>query len=156
MQYLVAEMERREREGIERPRIVVVVDELADLLQTCGTELEGLVTRLVQRGRSAGLSVVACTQKPSAKAVGSLLKANFPVRLVGKVASAEDARVAAGVGGTRAEKLAGRGDFLLIAGGQTIRFQAALIRAEQIPALLASGHVETTRRPLGAFLQRIK
>ena len=142
MQYLVAEMERREREAAstgtqrERPRIVVVIDELADLLQTCGADLEMLITRLVQRGRSAGLSLVACTQKPSAKAVGSLLKANFPVRLVGKVTSAEDARVAAGLGGTGAEKLAGRGDFLLIAGGQTIRFQAAYVRPNEIPALL--------------------
>jgi S-DNA-T family DNA segregation ATPase FtsK/SpoIIIE len=136
LEYLVAEMERREREAIERPRIVVVVDELADLLQTCGRELEELLTRLVQRGRSAGVSVVACTQKPSAQVVGSLLKANFPVRLVGRVASAEDARVAAGVGGTGAEKLVGRGDFLLIAGGEQIRFQAALIRPEELAALI--------------------
>jgi S-DNA-T family DNA segregation ATPase FtsK/SpoIIIE len=123
--YLVAEMERRDRERIERPRIVIAIDELADILQACGAQVEALLTRLVQRGRSAGLSVVACTQKPTAQAVGSLMRANFPVRLVGRVTSADDARVAAGVGGTGAEKLAGRGDFLLIAGGQVIRFQAA-------------------------------
>ncbi len=123
--YLVAEMERRDRERIERPRIVLVIDELADVLVACGSEVEGLLTRLVQRGRSAGLSVVACTQKPTASAVGTLMRANFPVRLVGRVTSADDARVAAGIGGTGAEKLAGRGDFLLIAGGQVIRFQAA-------------------------------
>ena len=123
--YLVTEMERRDRECIERPRIVIVIDELADILQACGAQVEALLTRLVQRGRSAGLSVVACTQKPTAQAVGSLMRANFPVRLVGRVTSADDARVAAGVGGTGAEKLAGRGDFLLIAGGQVIRFQAA-------------------------------
>ena len=163
MQYLVAEMERREREQNERPRIVVVVDELADLLQTCGADLEMLITRLVQRGRSAGLSLVACTQKPSAKAVGSLLKANFPVRLVGKVTSAEDARVAAGLGGTGAEKLAGRGDFLLIAGGQTIRFQAAYLPANEIPAALAPARLEKQSRggfslapPARAGVRRIK
>ena len=156
MQYLVAEMERRERAANERPRIVVVIDELADLLQTCGTDLEMLITRLVQRGRSAGLSLVACTQKPSAKAVGSLLKANFPVRLVGKVTSAEDARVAAGVGGTGAEKLAGRGDFLLIAGGQTIRFQAAYLPANEIPAALAPARSEKLNAHPRGFLQRIK
>jgi len=66
--------------------------------------------------------------------VGGLMKANFPVRLVGRVASADDARVAAGVGGTGAEKLAGRGDFLLVACGQIIRFQAAMMNSEfQIP-----------------------
>jgi S-DNA-T family DNA segregation ATPase FtsK/SpoIIIE len=125
MRYLVSEMERRDQLLIERPRIIVVVDELTDLLQVCGSELEMLLTRLVQRGRSAGISVIACTQKPTARAVGGLMKANFPVRLVGRVTSTDDARVAAGVGGTGAEKLAGRGDFLLIACGQIIRFQAA-------------------------------
>ncbi len=135
LHYLAGEMERREQEGIERPRLVVVVDELADALQTGGVELEGLLTRLVQRGRSAGVAVVACTQKPTAKAVGSLLKANFPVRLVGRVASADDARVAAGIGGTGAEKLQGQGDFLLVAGGERIRFQAALVPAPQLARL---------------------
>lgn len=125
LRYLVAEMERRDQLLIERPRIVVVVDELTDWMQVCGAELEALLTRLVQRGRSAGISVIACTQKPTARAIGSLMKANFPVRIVGRVASTDDARVAAGMGGTGAEKLAGRGDFLLIACGQIIRFQAA-------------------------------
>ena len=131
MNFLAAEMERRDREAstgalrITRPRIIVVIDELADALQTCGRALEEPLTRLVQRGRSAGLSVVACAQKPSARVVGTLMRANFPVRLVGRVTSADDARVAAGIGGTGAEKLVGRGDFLLIAGGQVIRFQAA-------------------------------
>ncbi|MDE3091060.1 MAG: DUF87 domain-containing protein, partial [Chloroflexota bacterium] len=130
--YLVAEMERRDIDRINRPRIVVVIDELADVLQACGPGLEALLTRLVQRGRSAGLSVVACTQKPSAQAVSTLMRANFPVRLVGRVTSADDARVAAGIGGTGAERLAGRGDFLLVAGGQVIRFQAAQVRARDL------------------------
>lgn len=128
MRYLVSEMERRSQLLIERPRIVIAIDELTDLLQVCGNELEALLLRLVQRGRSAGISLIACTQKPTARAVGSLVKANFPVRIVGRVASTDDARVAAGIGGTGAEKLAGRGDFLLIACGQIIRFQAAYVR----------------------------
>jgi len=141
--YLVAEMERRDREHAstnaqhDRPRIVIVIDELADLLQSGGPEVEGLLTRLVQRGRSAGLSVVACTQKPTARAVGTLMRANFPVRLVGRVTSADDARVAAGIGGTGAEKLAGRGDFLLIAGGQVIRFQAAQVMARDLAEVVS-------------------
>jgi S-DNA-T family DNA segregation ATPase FtsK/SpoIIIE len=138
---LVTEMERRDRERIERPRIVIVIDELADILQACGAPVEGLLTRLVQRGRSAGLSVVACTQKPSAQAVGTLMRANFPVRLVGRVTSPDDARVAAGIGGTGAEKLAGRGDFLLIAGGEVIRFQAAR-SSERDLALTVTPRVE--------------
>ncbi len=149
IKYLVAEMERRDHaaaifpQRIERPHIVVVLDELADLLHTCGSELEALLTRLVQRGRSAGISLIACTQKPTARIVGSLVKANFPVRLVGRVASTDDARVAAGIGGTGAEKLAGRGDFLLIASGEIIRFQAAYIKPEEIAAMFASASSET-------------
>lgn len=133
--YLVAEMERRDRESIDRPRVVIVIDELADLMQACGSELEAQLSRLVQRGRSAGFSLIACTQKPAARVVGSLVKANFPVRLVGRVASTDDARVAAGIGGTDAEKLVGRGDFLLIAAGQIIRFQAAHCKPEEIAIL---------------------
>jgi S-DNA-T family DNA segregation ATPase FtsK/SpoIIIE len=56
-----------------------------------------------------------------------MLKANFPVRIVGKVGSAEDARVASGQAGTGAEKLLGRGDFIAVAAGQNVRFQAAWI-----------------------------
>ena len=157
LSYLVAEMERRDRDRIERPRIVIVVDELADVLQSCGPAVEGLLTRLVQRGRSAGLSVVACTQKPTARAVGTLMRANFPVRLVGRVTSADDARVAAGVGGTGAEKLAGRGDFLLIAGGQMIRFQVAQMQARDLVTPHSAEIVEESlsSRMLGK-LRRVK
>ena len=76
------------------------------------------LTRLTQRGREAGLHVVAATQRPAAALVGGLVKANFPVRLVGSVTSAEDAKVATGVPGTAAERLLGRGDFLLVAKGR--------------------------------------
>ncbi|MBI5305074.1 MAG: DNA translocase FtsK [Chloroflexi bacterium] len=156
LSYLVAEMERRDREQIIRPRIVVVIDELADALQTCGRELEAYLTRLVQRGRSAGISVIACTQKPTASAVGTLMKANFPVRIVGRVASAEDARVAAGIGGTGAEKLAGRGDFLLIAGGQVIRFQAAQVRASDLAQPMRAANNPGLRDRVMAQLKRVK
>ena len=62
------------------------------------------------------------------------MKANFPVRLIGRVTSADDARVAAGIGGTGAEKLTGRGDFIAITGPGTIRFQAAYISLDQMTA----------------------
>ncbi|MBI5032573.1 MAG: DNA translocase FtsK [Chloroflexi bacterium] len=160
MRFLVSEMERRDRELLERPRVIIVIDELADLLQMCGAELEALLTRLVQRGRSAGFSLVACTQKPSTRVVGSLVKANFPVRLVGRVASTDDARVAAGIGGSGAEKLAGRGDFVLIAGGQTIRFQVAYIQQDEIVALIDRRYNEIAEPSFGARvlgrLRRIK
>jgi S-DNA-T family DNA segregation ATPase FtsK/SpoIIIE len=125
LEWLIAEMQRREQQEITRPRIVLMIDELADLLMQGGKEVEMNLTRLVQRGRSAGISVIACTQKPTSAAVGSLVKANFPVRLVGKVTSAAEAHVASGIAGSGAEKLAGRGDFILIAGGEKYRVQMA-------------------------------
>jgi S-DNA-T family DNA segregation ATPase FtsK/SpoIIIE len=119
------------------PRIVIVLDELADLMQVGGRMLGEHLTRLAQRGREAGIHVIASTQKPSSQVLGTLTRANFPVRLVGKVVSPEDARVAAGVGGTGAEKLVGRGDFIAVAAGQVLRFQAAYISAAEMQQVVA-------------------
>ena len=125
LQRLVAEMERRDAEGRSEPRLVVALDELADLVQVGGREMERALTRLTQRGREAGIHLVACTQKPTATVIGGLVKSNFPVRIVGSVASPEDAKVATGIGGTGAERLLGQGDFLVVAKGQVTRMQAA-------------------------------
>jgi S-DNA-T family DNA segregation ATPase FtsK/SpoIIIE len=119
------------------PHIAVVLDELADLVQVGGKELNEHLTRLVQRGRETGIHVIACTQKPSSQVLGTLVRANFPARLVGKVVSPEDARVAAGIGGTGAEKLAGRGDFIAVAAGQVVRFQAAYVSAAEMDQVVA-------------------
>jgi S-DNA-T family DNA segregation ATPase FtsK/SpoIIIE len=143
-------MQRRQENGIVKPCLVLVLDELADLLMQGGHELEADLTRLIQRGRSAGISVIACTQKPTSSAVGSLVKANFPVRLVGKVTSAIDAHVASGLAGSGAEKLAGRGDFILVAGGEKIRLQVAHVPPADYAELLASRSPE--QRPLHSFL----
>jgi len=97
--------------------------------------------------------VVGCTQRPWAGVLGGLVRANFPCRLVGKVASVEDGRIAAGVSGTSAERLAGRGDFLLVVRGEMRRFQAGYVSAadvRQVVSELAEG-----RRPLaGTASQR--
>ncbi len=122
---VVAEMERRDKENVSSPVVVVAVDELADLIQTGGKEVEGALTRLAQRGREAGIHLVACTQKPSAALIGSAMKANFPVRLVGTCASKDEARHATGIADSGAEQLTGKGDFLLIAAAEPTRFQAA-------------------------------
>jgi S-DNA-T family DNA segregation ATPase FtsK/SpoIIIE len=144
----------------------VVLDELADMLNVGGKELEHHLARLVQRGRSAGISVIACTQKPTVALVGSLVKANFPVRLVGRVTSAEEARVAAGIGGTGAEKLAGRGDFVVVAGGCVLRLQSAYLpvaeyarfRAEvsNHREMLAATGTEGRRVTPPTYLRRVK
>ncbi len=125
LRWLIQEMERRDRAGASRPVLVVAIDELADLLQTGGKAVEKMITRLAQRGREAGIHLVACTQKPTAGQIGSGMVANFPVRLVGTVASKDEARYATGVADSGAEKLEGRGDFLLVTKGDLIRFQSA-------------------------------
>ncbi len=145
IEWLVEEMQRREEHEMTRPRIVLLIDELADLLMQGGNPVEMNLTRLVQRGRSAGIAVIACTQKPTSSAVGSLVKANFPVRLVGKVTSAVEAHTAAGLAGTGAEKLAGRGDFILIVGGEKLRLQIAHLPASDYADLRAQVTGQPTR-----------
>ena len=126
---LVHLMERRDS---PHPRVVVVIDELADLLMVGGKAVQRTLTRLTQRGRGAGIHVIAATQKPTTAVLGPLVKANFPVRLVGRVTSVEDARTATGWSGTGAERLLGRGDFLAVAEGRVIRFQVAHVSPEEI------------------------
>jgi S-DNA-T family DNA segregation ATPase FtsK/SpoIIIE len=133
------------------PHIVVVIDEMADLLMVGGNEIQRALTRLTQRGREAGIHVVAATQKPSAEILGPLIKANFPVRLVGRVTSASDARTATGWSGTGAERLMGRGDFLAVAEGRVVRFQAAYVSPEeinQVTTRLAQNEAMTPSMPV--------
>jgi len=144
LQSLVRLMERRDLSlypppcsgegGPQRrePSIVVVIDELADLLMVGGKPVQRALTRLTQRGRGAGIHVIAATQKPTSAVLGPLVKANFPVRLVGRVTSIEDARTATGWSGTGAERLLGRGDFLAVAEGRVVRFQVAHISPKEI------------------------
>jgi S-DNA-T family DNA segregation ATPase FtsK/SpoIIIE len=134
---LVRLMNQRDRAGVSRPAVVVFIDELTDLMMVGGAEAERRLTRLVQRGREAGIHVVAATQKPTAAVIGSLVKSNFPVRLVGKVSSARDAQVASGWSGTGAERLLGRGDFVAVAEGKVSRFQAAYAAPEAVKNLVA-------------------
>ncbi|MBI3177955.1 MAG: DNA translocase FtsK [Chloroflexi bacterium] len=125
LERLVAEMARRDAQGVSAPRIVIAVDEVIDLLMMGGKPVEAMLGRLAQRGREAGMHLLLGAQKPSSALLGPHLKANLPARLVGRVSSAEDARVACGIAASGAEKLTGRGDFLAVAEGSTTHFQAA-------------------------------
>jgi len=145
---LVRVMEVRDRRGETPdrhptgsvPRIVVMIDELADLMMQGGAALSVALTRLLQRGREAGIHVIASTQRPSAAVLSSLMRANFPLRLVGKVVSADDARIASGRAGTNAHLLNGRGDFLAIGGEEPLRFQVAYISEEELQQYMQEFH----------------
>ena len=130
----VQEMEARDKARRSRPLYVVAIDELADLRMVGGKQVEQHLARLTQRGREAGVHIIVATQRPAATIMGGLIKANLPVRLVGAVASPEDAKVATGMARSGAERLRGRGDFLLAARGDLVRFQAAYISQQEIRA----------------------
>jgi S-DNA-T family DNA segregation ATPase FtsK/SpoIIIE len=135
LERLLVEMDRRDAHGICSPRILVAVDEVVDLLMTGGKPVETALARIAQRGREAGLHLVLGAQKPASTVLGPHLKANLPVRLVGRVGSVDDARVAAGLSGSGAERLTGNGDFIVVSGGEVIHFQSAYVSGDDLAEL---------------------
>ena len=103
-------MARRGKEGL--PRIVIMIDELADLMMTSPDQTETSLIRLAQMARATGIHLVVATQRPSTDVITGLIKANFPARIAFTVASAVDSRVILDANG--AETLLGRGDMLFL------------------------------------------
>jgi len=126
LQRMVEELTQREQPNSKPggPRLLLVIDELADLTDTAGPAVEAALTRLLQKGRGYGMHVWAATQKPLAAVIGSRVKGNFPAILAGRVANADDSRTLASGHDIQAHKLPGNGSFILIAAGQTTRLQA--------------------------------
>lgn len=97
------------------PKIVIVIDELADLMLTVGRDIEELITRLAQKARAAGIHLIIATQRPSVDVITGLIKANFPARLSFRVTARVDSRTILDQMG--ADKLLGRGDMLFMLPG---------------------------------------
>ena len=113
------------------PNIVVVVDELADLMYTAGKEVEGLIARLAQKARAAGIHLILATQRPSVDVITGLIKANVPARVAFAVPSQTDSRTIIDAAG--ADKLLGKGDMLFFSTRypRPLRLQAPFITEER-------------------------
>ncbi len=119
------------------PRIVVIIDELADLMMSAPDQTEHNLVRLAQMARATGIHLVVATQRPSTDVVTGLIKANFPARLAFSVASGVDSRVILDSSG--AESLLGRGDMLFLNPevGNPIRAQGVLITDAEIERIIS-------------------
>jgi S-DNA-T family DNA segregation ATPase FtsK/SpoIIIE len=154
LQWVVNEMERRyklleelrakdidvynERAAAQEklPRLVVLIDELADLMMSAPVEAEQMLTRLAQKSRATGIHLVVATQRPSTEVVTGVIKANFPARISFATASSVDSRVILDTNG--AEDLLGRGDMLYLnpETGAPLRSQGVLVTDEEIDRII--------------------
>lgn len=157
LRWVVAEMQRRykqlegervrdlekynqkveKREGGKKlPRIVVLIDELADLMMSSAEHTESTLVRLAQMARAVGIHLVVATQRPSTDVVTGLIKANFPARISFAVSSAIDSRVI--LDQTGAEALLGKGDMLYLSpeAAAPSRSQGVLITDNEIASIL--------------------
>ena len=118
------------------PYVVVIIDELADLMQTAPADIEGAIARITQMARAAGIHLIVATQTPRADVLTGVIKANIPTRIAFQVASALDSRVILDRKG--AENLVGKGDMLYVppGGAQPIRSQGALVTDDELLALV--------------------
>lgn len=133
---------KKDEDGIEEtgpetmPYIVIIIDELADIMQTYPRELESSIVRLAQMSRAVGIHLILSTQRPSVNVITGLIKANIPTRLALQVTSQIDSRTI--LDGPGAEKLLGAGDMLFQSSdmAQPQRLQSAFISEREVKSVV--------------------
>ncbi len=132
-------------EYAKMPYMVVIIDELADLMMTCGRDIEDLIARVAQMARAAGIHMILATQRPSVDVITGLIKVNIPSRISCRVTSKVDSRTILDCNG--AEKLLGRGDMLFLdaADSSIRRVHGAYVSDAEIAAV--AQHIRAQRQP---------
>ncbi len=124
-------------DGVEPlPRIVIAIDELADLMMACANEVEDSICRLAQMARAAGMHLIIATQRPTVDVITGLIKANIPSRIALTVSSQVDSRTIIDTAG--AEKLLGYGDMLYYPSGipKPIRIQGCFVSTKEVESVV--------------------
>lgn len=121
---------RKDNDLKHLPRIVIIVDELADLMQVASAEVENAIYRLAQLARAAGMHLVIATQRPDVKVITGTIKANIPCRIAFSVNQLVDSRTILDESG--AQHLLGNGDMLFKFGGKPIRLQGAFVADKEV------------------------
>lgn len=121
------------REGTHHrylPYIVAIIDEYGDLIMTAGKEVELPIARIAQKARAVGIHMIIATQRPSAKIVTGIIKANFPARIAFRVSQSIDSSIILDQPG--AQNLIGRGDLLYSSGNVPVRVQCAFVDTPEV------------------------
>ncbi len=141
----------RRKGGEALPRLVVMIDELADLMMLAPDATESALVRLAQMARATGIHLVVATQRPSTDVVTGLIKANFPARIACAVASSIDSRVI--LDGPGAESLLGKGDMLYLApdASAPVRLQGVYVSDKELEGLISSWNSGAARAALAPW-----